>query len=87
MALGLATPPQNSERNMPEGWPGFKLAGSEGLGSAPNPCFRDGSLLTGDSHAPAILGPASFIGGNALRALLPYEMTVTRSGETPTAAR
>jgi len=89
MAVGLAIPPQNSERNMPEGALGCKLNRSlePGIGRLlriPGP---------NDPYWLATVTPRRFwdqhpseASGHSGRSL-PYEMTVTRSGETPSAVR
>ena len=79
MAQSPAIPPQHSERNMPEGGPAFKpLQQSKVRNQVPernlliidpqySPYY---SLLAGDCHAAAVLGPASFRGFGAFRPLL-----------------
>ena len=91
MAVGLAIPPQNSERNMPEGTLGFKLNRVE-FGTRD----REGFFLSLFPKIPywlATVTPRRFwdqhpseASGHSGRSL-PYEMTVTRSGETPSAVR
>ena len=89
MAQRLAIPPQISERTMPEGWTGFKPAQMPDVKRNVPPDIRhlisDYCLATvtprrfWDQHCSAASGHS----GRSL----PYEMTVTRSGETPRAVR
>ena len=93
MAQRLAIPPQNSERNMPEGAPGFKLnrgqseSGTErGSTGIPAPdMFPDYWLATVTPRRFCDQHPSEASGHSGRS--LPYEMTVTRSGETPSAVR
>jgi len=93
MAVGLAIPPQISERNMPEGTRAFKphrrrVSGKQGPGGflrspAPKQSYSWLATVTPRRFCDQQPSEASGHSGRSL----PYEMTVIRLASMPSAVR